>query len=132
MSRDTFAEFITKCGSKTIGRSFVDAGEPDRLFGRAPNPTRGWALFCGYDERGFAVIIQKAVNDRAIMVSVGCRWKSLGDARAHWVSVQRNRNAKDRRTAKQILLLIGIGVARAREAGWTKISFNSTPRKVSR
>lgn len=130
MGKATFDAFIGQL--KKAGTSYVDPGEPDRLFGRSPDPSRGWAMLCGYDERGFAIVIQKAADDREIMVRAGCRWKTLKAARAHWVSACRNSNAKERRSSKQILMLIGIGLTRARDRGWTKKHFNSTPRKVSR
>lgn len=131
MGKETFDSFITHVRN-TAKNCYVEPGEPDKLFGRRPDPSKGWSLFCGFDERGYAIFVQKAADDREIMVRAGCRWKTLKAARAHWVSASRNGNAEERRTAKQILLLISSGVTRARTSGWTKKTFNSRPRKVTR
>jgi hypothetical protein len=129
MSKDTFSSFIDHLKTTAKVR-YIDPGDPGKLFGRSPNPSKGWAIFCGFDERGYAVVVQKAENDRELMVRVGCQWRTLKSARSHWVSAARNRNAYDRRTAQQILMLIRIGVNRAHYYGWTNKTFNSTPRKV--
>lgn len=129
MAKETFDAFISSV-KKSANKFYIDPGEPHWL-GRPPNPLRGWAIFCGYDERGYAVVVQKARDDREIMVRVGCRWKSLKKARSHWVASARNYNSEGRRTAKQILMLVSIGLTRARKEGWTKKTFNSTPRKHS-
>ncbi|MCK1465745.1 hypothetical protein IVB34_47535 [Bradyrhizobium sp. 2] len=130
MSRDTFEHFIRQL--RPIKVCYIDPGEPDKLFGRAPDVKKGWAVFCGFDERGYSVIVQKAANDRQVMVRAGCQWRTLKAARTHWVSAARNYNAYSRRTAKQILMLIDIGVRRARDHGWTKETFNAAPRKATR
>ncbi len=93
-----------------------------------------WSILAGYDERGYAIRLQKCSDEAEPMVRAGCRYLTLKDARKHWVADWRNRAASEQRTAAQVLMLIGLAVATAKHKGLVsaKLRFNTTPRKVSK
>ncbi|MCK1465804.1 hypothetical protein IVB34_47855 [Bradyrhizobium sp. 2] len=130
MSRDTFEHFIRQL--RPIKVCYIDPGEPDKLFGRAPDVKKGWAVFCGFDERGYSVIVQKAANDRQVMVRAGCQWRTLKAARTHWSLLPETTMPIAAAQPEQILMLIDIGVRRAHDHSWTKETFNAAPRKATR
>ncbi len=115
MARSTFEEFR------------------DEIARRSVNGPEGWALVAGFDERGYVLMLQQAKNEREPMVRVGCRYFTLKQARAHYVSRGRNCNRSMRRTAAQMLMLIGLAVQSAKTKGLIARSykFNTTPRKAS-
>jgi hypothetical protein len=114
-----------------MGKNTFIEHRPERSSGY---DSRGWFIVSGHDERGYAVMVQQCRDERQPMVRVGCRYKSLKEIRAYYVSRSRNNSETDRRTAQQILSLIKIAVETVTYKGWLerKIKFNATPRKVSR
>lgn len=111
MSRDTFDNARRQ-------------NNPEFRFAR--NDTRGWFVISGRDPRGYVVMLQQTTNEKEPMVRAGCKYKTLKAAR--------NWDNRSRRTAAQMLALIGIAVATAQRNGWLsrKIKFNTTPRKVTK
>lgn len=101
---------------------------------RINNGANGWSILAGYDERGYAIRLQKCSDEAEPMVRAGCRYLTLKDARKHWVAAWRNRAASEQRTAAQVLMLIGLAVDTAKRKGLVsaKLRFNTTPRKVSK
>lgn len=93
-----------------------------------------WCIVGGFDERGYALTVQKSEHEKEPMVRVGCRYLTLSKARSHYVSRNRNYGVERRRTAKQMLALINVAVAAAICKRWLPNSarFNAAPRKVRR
>jgi len=120
MARDTFSP------ENGYDKHLLNAG--------ITNLGHSWSILAGYDERGYAIRLQKNRDEREPMVRAGCQYMTLKEARRHWVSAGRNYAPSVRRTSAQVLALIGIAVATAKAKGWIKSSvrFNTTPRKISR
>ncbi len=98
------------------------------------NSEASWCIHAGNDERGYVCVVQKAADEKQVMVRVGCRYFTLKEARTHYVSKWRNRGPSLRVTARRMLALIEIAVATAKYKGWINksVKFNATPRKVRR
>ncbi|MGO3930835.1 hypothetical protein [Rhodopseudomonas pseudopalustris] len=94
---------------------------------------RNWSILAGYDMRGYAIRLQQCTDEREPMVRAGCKYLTLKEARKHWVSAGRNDTISRRRTAAQVLMLIGLAVEAAKYNGLIdgKVRFNTTPRKAS-
>lgn len=121
MSMNFWESFRNAHGEETRAQRIVDARKRE-----------SWCLISGYDERGHVVMLQKCVGEEEPMVRVGCRYMTLQEVRKHYVS--QNRNYNSRRTARGMLVLIGIAVDTAVRKGWLPkdTKFNTTPRKVRR
>lgn len=99
---------------------------------RSAGGVHEWCILVGFDERGYALFLQKAADESGPMVRVGCRYATLKEIRKHYVSHDRNCGPVARRTAKQMLDLIGIAVDAAKFKGWLPSDFprfNTAPRK---
>lgn len=74
----------------------------------------GWAVFVGYTMRGHPVQVQRATDEKRIMVRMGCRYKSLRAAMNYW-----GQRAKGMR-GRQNLQLIELGLRIAERRGLIK------------
>jgi hypothetical protein len=115
MARITFEDvkkaFLVHATNPETARRFSDA---DCVWTESD---RGWFMFVGYEQRGYAVFLQRAFDEREIHVRAGCRYFSLRRAMAHW-----GRRVQGQQ-GKQILQLIAIGLRRAANRGLIKRRF---------
>lgn len=99
---------------------------------RTTGNAHAWCILVGFDARDYALFLQKAGDENEPMVRVGCRYATLREIRWHYVSHDRNCGPIARRTAKQMLDLIGIAVDTAKRKCLLPSDFprfNTTPRK---
>lgn len=92
---------------------------------------RPWCLFVGFDTRRYPVFLQQAADEKEPMVRVGCRYETLKGIRKHYVPAGRNWSRRSRKSAAQMLMLIGLAVdtAKTRSLIASTVRFNTTPRK---
>lgn len=107
MSNDTFQEFTLATNrSKNSNRFYAASG--------------AWCIFVGFERRGYPVFVQRADDDKQIMVKAGCRFKTLRQSMAHWGRRSRGSNGKE------ILQLIQIGLRQATREGFIKPRYYPT------
>lgn len=88
-------------------QEFKDSGHRQKGSGRYLRPDGGWCIFVGFERRGFPVFVQRAKDDKQIMVKAGCRFYTLRQSMNHWGRRSRRPNGKI------VLQLIELGLKTA-------------------